>query len=172
MKIGIPFYKVGRIFIDAYFMDKLESKADRIILVRANLPICENFERKLEPLQFYSIVNLLNEGYEEVKNFSFSNRTSLETSDLIFSVIYNSGYYFKKREKELISQSLSKFYTLVYENVFGEIMRSSSYNLLYTSVNIDKGKITICDVDDKVYEKLYETDSGFKNAVVKIANFS
>lgn len=90
----IPFYVISNLMIDAYFIDKVSQKEDRILLIRSKREGKEKGE--IKPLPFNLILSLLREGYEEVNK---QDSKSLKILEVFESIFYNQSVFIKNREK-------------------------------------------------------------------------
>ncbi|MCY0859901.1 MAG: hypothetical protein OWQ54_05665 [Sulfolobaceae archaeon] len=178
MDVLIPFLKLDeKTLIDAYFLNKVSFPYTRILLVRSSLKNMNYGEghKILSPLSLSEIYELLKEGYsdlqkkiEEVKN----KKTNLDSLDIIFSTLYNPGYYFKKREGGLTVAVLFNIYKSAYNLVLSKLerLRETGANTVFTyaKVNIANSQIFLDDNKDEVYNYLFSHDSSFRNAMLNV----
>ncbi|WP_338604373.1 hypothetical protein V6M85_06295 [Sulfolobus tengchongensis] len=161
----LPFYDVNGIFIDAYFLDKISKPYLRILLVRSDVSPIESNGNGLQPIPLPKVIELLKEGYESLKQLKEKER--LDTTDYLLSILYNSGYYFKKREKEITLSSLARIYGLAYKMVLEKLQTTfPNVNLRFVRISVFDNKIMINDKEDPTYTNLFNSDTNFKKAIL------
>lgn len=158
----IPFYVISNLMIDAYFIDKVSQKEDRILLIRSKREGKEKGE--IKPLPFNLILSLLREGYEEVNK---QDSKSLKILEVFESIFYNQSVFIKNREKEITEKVMRRIFSRMYERLFNII--SDKYDeVTWLEIRIQQDKIFLENTYDEIYTRLFKSDEKFRNEFLKL----
>lgn len=148
--------------IDAYFIDKVSQKEDRILLIRSKREGKEKGE--IKPLPFNLILSLLREGYEEVNK---QDSKSLKILEVFESIFYNQSVFIKNREKEITEKVMRRIFSRMYERLFNII--SDKYDeVTWLEIRIQQDKIFLENTYDEIYTRLFKSDEKFRNEFLKL----
>lgn len=86
--------------------------------------------------------------------------------DIILSSLYNPGYYFRKREKEITLSSILKIYDLAYKNVLDKLNRVKDAVVTYLSLSLANSSVIINNNEDQVYTQFFRSDPKFREAIL------
>lgn len=158
----IPFYVISNLMIDAYFIDKVSQKEDRILLIRSKREGKEKGE--IKPLPFNLILSLLREGYEEVNK---QDSKSLKILEIFESIFYNQSVFIKNREKEITEKVMRRIFSRMYERLFN-IINDKYDEVTWLEIRIQQDKIFLENTYDEIYTRLFKSDEKFRNEFLKL----
>lgn len=159
----IPFYVVNNIMIDAYFMDKLSNKEDRILLIKERRQGFSSGEVK--PIPYEALISYLEEGFSEVKK---REKRNLRMSEVLESIFYNQSVYLRNREKEILENTMKRFYEELYSRLFSIIRKVNTYEVTWHDIRLNNGEVIFNGVVDRVYTKLYVNDPVFRSELNRL----
>ncbi|WP_048054494.1 hypothetical protein [Acidianus hospitalis] len=159
---SIPFYVISNLMIDAYFIDKISQKEDRILLIRSKKEGKETGE--IKPIPFNLIISLMREGYEEVSKQDFK---SLKISEVFESIFYNQSVFIKNREKEITEKVMRRIFSKMYERLF-DIINNKYDKVTWLEICIRQDKIFLENTYDEIYTRLFRSDEKFRNELLKL----
>jgi hypothetical protein len=159
----IPFYVVNNIMIDAYFMDKLSNKEDRILLIKERR---QGFSLgEVKPIPYETLISYLEEGFSAVKR---GEKRNLKISEVLESIFYNQSVYLRNREKEILENIMKRFYEELYSRLFLIIRKVNTYELTWHDIKLNNGEVMFNGVVDRVYTKLYVNDPAFRSELNRL----
>lgn len=165
--ICVPFYVIDDLYIDAYFMDKIDKPYLRILLVKVKIEGSKCDGRILNTIPFETVVELLRNGLSDLQNISFNiKKENISYLDIMLSSLYNPGYYFRKREKEMTLSSILKIYDLAYKNVLDKLNRVKDVAVSYLSLSLANSSVIINNNEDQVYTQFFRSDPKFREAIL------
>lgn len=159
----IPFYVVNNIMIDAYFMDKLSNKEDRILLIKEKR---QGFSfGEVKPIPYETLISYLEEGFSAVKR---REKKNLKISEVLESIFYNQSVYLRNREKEILENIMKRIYEELYSRLFLMIRKVNTYELTWHDIKLNNGEVMFNGVVDRVYTKLYVNDPVFRSELNRL----
>ncbi|WP_069806698.1 hypothetical protein [Vulcanisaeta thermophila] len=168
VSVRLPYYYLGGYWIDAYLINTLEIKYNRILLIRDN---ASNEPPTLKPLPYDHVVSLLREGYLELNELineienKIKNKSGLRRSlEIILLPLYNPSQYLARNEDSVVVINVLRFLVKLYDKLLSK-MPKEPLGLGSVELSIRGGSILINGKVDKVLTNLYSIDEGFRRGV-------
>jgi hypothetical protein len=160
----VPFYKAGPFWVDAYFIERLASAHNRILLVVGGLG--PSGAGGLRPIPYPRVVELLREGAAAAESLlaEIKNRLTSGRKELALAPLYNPGAFMGRRSDALSDSAALSLALRLYRAVLSSLPEEPEA-LGWARLELKGGEVYLSGSRSPQYTYLYRTDRGFREAL-------
>jgi len=165
---AVPFYDLGDILVDGYFMDKISARRERILLVVGRRTAGSPGRTCAQPLPYESVSALLREGYEEARGM-LEGVPLRRRGRLYFALtpLYSSGRYLAEASDYLADLTSARLLASAYEQVLARLSEGPR-GVLCIPIELRDGAVYLGGELNKAYTYLFEKDGAFREALRRL----
>jgi hypothetical protein len=165
---AVPFYDLGDILVDGYFMDKISTRCERILLVARRGAASSPGRTCVQPLLYESVSALLREGYEEARGM-LEGAPLRRRGRLYFALtpLYSSGRYLAEASDYLADLTSARLLASAYEQVLARLSEGPR-GVLCIPIELRDGAVYLGGELNKAYTYLFEKDGAFREALRRL----